>query len=76
MVSLVYNRGPSFRSDQPRYTEMRAIRRDMETDNHNDVPIQLLNMRHLWANNPAMRGLVKRRELEAALFQQGLPTRA
>lgn len=76
MVSLVYNRGPSFRSARPQCAEMRAIRRDMETDSHDDVPTQLLNMRRLWANNPAMRGLVKRRELEAALFQQGLPTRA
>lgn len=74
MVSLVYNRGPSFRNARRRYAEMRAIRRDMETENHQDVPAQLLNMRHLWSGNPSMRGLVKRRELEAALFQQGLPT--
>jgi GH24 family phage-related lysozyme (muramidase) len=72
LVSLVYNRGASFSLDGDRYREMRAIRSDIEGGNLNDVPTQIRSMKRLWLGLPDMDGLVKRRELEATLFEEGL----
>jgi len=69
LVSLTYNRGPSFDSPGDRYTEMRAIKSDMQTKNFADVPVQIRSMERLWPN---VRGLQIRREQEAALFESGL----
>jgi GH24 family phage-related lysozyme (muramidase) len=72
LVSLVYNRGPSFSADGDRYTEMRAIKVDVSQKNFKDIPAQLRSMKRLWAGDPNAAGLVRRRELEALLFEQGL----
>jgi GH24 family phage-related lysozyme (muramidase) len=72
LVSLVYNRGPSFSADGDRYTEMRAIKADVSQKNFKDIPAQLRSMKRLWASDPNAAGLVRRRELEALLFEQGL----
>lgn len=72
LVSLVYNRGASFRSDRPRYREMRMIRQHMTNEAYDDIPAQLRSMVRLWKDVPNMRGLVLRRELEARLFERGL----
>lgn len=72
LVSLVYNRGASFSLDGDRYQEMRAIKADIANNNLQDVPAQLRSMKRLWAGNPSMAGLVRRRELEAVLFESGL----
>lgn len=72
LVSLVYNRGPSFSADGDRYTEMRAIKADVMQKRFADIPGQLRSMKRLWAGNPDAAGLVRRRELEALLFEQGL----
>ena len=72
LVSLVYNRGASFRSEKPRFREMRRIHGHLEDGELDRIPDEFLAMRRLWEGNPKMRGLVKRRELEAALFRQGL----
>ncbi|MBB5190236.1 GH24 family phage-related lysozyme (muramidase) [Silvimonas terrae] len=72
LVSLVYNRGPSFKKTGDRYTEMHQIGAHMENEAFTGIPQELLDMRRLWQNNPDTKGLVTRRELEAALFKQGL----
>ncbi|NKQ85525.1 hypothetical protein [Rhizobium ruizarguesonis] len=74
LVSLVYNRGPSFdvpKTSDPsgRYQEMRNIRQLMVERKLEDIPNEIRSMRRLW---PDVRGLKRRREAEAALFEQGL----
>jgi GH24 family phage-related lysozyme (muramidase) len=72
LVSLVYNRGAAFSRPEDRYREMRAIAADVENARLADIPAQFRSMKRLWENDPAMAGLVRRRELEALLFEQGL----
>jgi GH24 family phage-related lysozyme (muramidase) len=72
LVSLVYNRGASFRKEGPRYREMRMIRQHMVNEAYDAIPAELRSMARLWTDVPNMRGLVLRRELEAALFERGL----
>jgi GH24 family phage-related lysozyme (muramidase) len=69
LVSLTYNRGASFNSQGPRFTEMRAIKDDMASRTFSDIPAQIRNMKRLW---PTVKGLRIRRDLEAQLFQDGL----
>jgi hypothetical protein len=72
LVSLVYNRGASFRLQGERYTEMRQIAEDMAAMQFAQVPGRIRGMKRLWAGKPDMAGLVKRREMEATLFEDGL----
>jgi hypothetical protein len=72
IVSLVYNRGASFRKVGARYREMRAIRRHMMNRNFASIPAELRNMKRIWAGDPKSRGLLIRRDLEATLFEEGL----
>jgi GH24 family phage-related lysozyme (muramidase) len=72
LVSLVYNRGASFAAQGDRYTEMRAIAADVANGNLKDIPTQFRAMKRLWAGQPNLQGLVRRRELEALLFEEGL----
>lgn len=72
LVSLVYNRGPSFRRTGNRYRHMREIRRLIGLRQFDDVPAQLLAMRDLWPPTGPVAGLRTRRMLEAKLFQVGL----
>lgn len=72
LVSLVYNRGASFRLAGERYVEMRQIREDMAALRFDQVPGRIRAMKRLWQGKPDMAGLVKRRELEAVLFEEGL----
>lgn len=69
IVSLAYNRGPSFTKPGDRYREMRAIKQHIDAGQYDKVPGDLKSMARLWPNLP---GLVGRRKREAALFQQGL----
>lgn len=71
LVSLAYNRGPSFNNSGDRYTEMRAIKAAMVAKRFSEIPAQFRSMKRLW-NTPSMRGLVSRREAEAKLFERGL----
>jgi len=75
MVSLVYNRGASFHKPGPRYREMRDIYFHTQTGKaaFPKIPDDLVGMERLWVGQPASRGLVTRRQLEAALFERGLP---
>ncbi|VWC97652.1 hypothetical protein BLA39750_02330 [Burkholderia lata] len=74
LVSLVFNRGASFNAHGDRYREMNAIRDDIASQKLADIPSQIRAMKRLWQGNPAMVGLLKRRDLEAQLFQEGLQT--
>lgn len=72
LVSLVYNRGASFNAAGDRYNEMRAIRELMEKSDFKQIPAQIQKMKRLWAGRPELRGLLIRRDAEAALFNMGL----
>jgi len=77
LVSLVYNRGPSWsvaeaKDKKGHYTEMRNIRRLMVEQNFQQIPQEIRSMKRLWEGNADMKGLVVRRELEAKLFELGL----
>jgi GH24 family phage-related lysozyme (muramidase) len=74
LVSLDYNRGPSFGSSHPgdRYREMRAIKAHMAAKEFSKIPGEIRSMKRLWRGNRNMAGLIERRELEAILFELGL----
>lgn len=67
LVSLAYNRGPSFDMIGDRYREMRNIKADMAVQHFADIPTQFRSMARLWTG-----GVHDRRFREAALFQRGL----
>jgi len=71
LLSLVYNRGASFRNSGARYSEMRAIRADMLSGDLADIPVQLRKMKRLWTT-ASVRGVALRRDQEARLFERGL----
>lgn len=71
LVSLVYNRGASFGKTGDRYTEMRAIKAALAAGNYKSIPLQIRKMKRLWKVEE-FPGLHARRDLEAALFQEGL----
>ncbi len=70
LVSLVYNRGSSLGGDRRR--EMLAIRELMAERRWAEVPEQFRAMKRLWRDDPKARGLLKRRDIEAAMFERGL----
>lgn len=67
LFSLVFNRGPALGGE--RRAEMRAIKDALATGHRDAVPAQIRSMKRLW---PASSGLVRRRDDEAALFEEGL----
>jgi len=71
LVSLVYNRGASFGASGPRYAEMRAIKRHVQTGQIDRIPAEFEAMTRLWTT-PKTRGVKLRRMAEAALFRKGL----
>jgi GH24 family phage-related lysozyme (muramidase) len=69
LVSLVYNRGPAFDAPGNRYAEMRNIHQHMLLKHFDKIPGEIRAMERLW---PDVKGLIKRREAEANLFEAGL----
>jgi hypothetical protein len=69
LVSLTYNRGPSFDSPGSRYVEMRNIKAHMAAERFDLIPNEFLAMRRLW---PPGKDLWNRRTHEALLFRDGL----
>ena len=69
LVSLTYNRGPSFSKAGDRYREMRAIKAHMQSKDFRKIPGEFRSMKRIW---PGVRGLLLRRDREAALFEAGL----
>jgi len=76
LVSLVYNRGASFKNQKERFLEMRNIYRHMEFKQFDKIPGEIYRMRRLWEGGSGVPGVVKRRELESALFRKGLMGKA
>jgi GH24 family phage-related lysozyme (muramidase) len=76
LVSLVYNRGSSTGTiagdSLDRRREMREIKQLCLSRMFDQIPDQIRKMQRLWQNNSAASGLIKRRELEAVLFEAGL----
>jgi V8-like Glu-specific endopeptidase len=72
LVSLTFNRGSSFRRQGARYREMREICSAIAAGEPERVPGLLRSMTRLWEGRPGLRGLLRRREAEAALFESGL----
>lgn len=72
LLSLVFNRGASFKADGDRYREMRRIRALMSAGTEQDfaqIPAELRSMKRIWG---AQSSLSERREGEAKLFEAGL----
>jgi hypothetical protein len=69
LLSLTFNRGPSFSNAGERYKEMRAIKAHMASGNFEAIPDEIRAMKRLWPN---LKGLRRRRDREAALFERGL----
>lgn len=77
LVSLVYNRGASFsippeKDPTGRYAEMRAIKVHMANKDWRRIPGEIRGMQRIWRGK-GLDGLLIRRELEARLFEQGMP---
>ncbi|MBP2082949.1 MULTISPECIES: hypothetical protein [Pseudomonas] len=72
LVSLIYNRGASLSRTSDRRREMREIYALMRDRDFGAIPTKFRDMKRLWKDDPQARGLLKRRELEALLFEQGL----
>lgn len=71
LVSLAYNRGPSFAKAGDRYEEMRNIKAHMAAKQFEKIPVEIRSMSRLWTKT-SERGLPIRRNREAELFEQGL----
>lgn len=69
LLSLTFNRGPSFSTAGDRYAEMRAIKAHMAAKDFAKIPGELRSMKRLW---PKTAGLRRRRDTEAKLFEKGL----
>ncbi|SDF48365.1 Trypsin-like peptidase domain-containing protein [Limimaricola pyoseonensis] len=72
LMSLTFNRGASYQKPGGRYREMRAIRSALLRGAPDEVPALIRSMKRLWEGMPNVRGLLRRRDEEAALFGSGL----
>ncbi|MDU6409676.1 MAG: pesticin C-terminus-like muramidase, partial [Yersiniaceae bacterium] len=72
ILSLVINRGTSFNKPSPESRiEMKNIQLDFSQGNLSDIPVQIRSMKRLWIGK-GLDGLIRRREGEAELFEEGL----
>lgn len=67
LLSLVYNRGASL--EGPRRTEMKKIAAWVKVKNLSKIAAEIRAMKRLWAGDPKMKGLLTRRDREAALVE-------
>ena len=74
LVSLVYNRGAAISRNSVKRREMYEIQQLMIARKFAAIPDRIRSMKRIWAGDPNARGLIKRREAEALLFEQGLET--
>lgn len=72
LVSLAYNRGPSFNLKGERYTEMRNIKTHMVNKDFGKIPAEIRAMTRIWKGTTVENGLTRRRNDEAKLFEDGL----
>ena len=71
LVSLIYNRGDNFTSDADKRKEMVAIKDALLAGEQEKIPELVRKMKRHWKYEE-FPGLHKRRDLEAALFEEGL----
>lgn len=75
LVSLVFNRGPGMgarnTASWDTRREMRELQQAMAEERYNTVPILIRSMKRLWEGK-GLAGLLRRRDDEAAMFEQGL----
>lgn len=67
LLSLVYNRGASL--EGPRRSEMKKIAVWVKVKNLSKIGAEIRAMKRLWAGDPNMKGLLTRRDREAALVE-------
>ena|SRR4028119_1939271 len=79
LVSLTFNRGPSYAQPHrpatdrlDRYREMRTIKALMARGKFAQIPDQIRAMVRIWAGTAIERGMRRRRMDEAKLFAEGL----
>lgn len=75
LLSLIINRGSALNYDNPNNTsrlEMRQIKEDLKNNKPEQIPSRFRAMKRLWENIPNQRGLVTRREKEAAFFEEAV----
>lgn len=72
LVSLVYNRGAAVSRNSQKRLEMYQIQQLMVAKKFDAIPDRIRAMKRIWAGDPNARGLLKRREAEALLFEKGL----
>ena len=72
LVSLTYNRGPSYHAAGDRYTEMRGIADAMAAQNFEAIPPLIRAMTRIWVGTTIEHGMTNRRTAEADLFARGL----
>lgn len=82
LVSLTFNRGASYaKAHDPakdpidRYREMRAIKAAMTDLRLERVPGIIRDMKRIWKGTDIEKGMTRRREDEAKLFEAGLAAR-
>jgi hypothetical protein len=71
LVSLIYNRGANFTSPNPARKEMVAIKDALAAGEYKEIPDLIRKMKRIWKYED-FPGLHKRRNLEAALFEEGI----
>lgn len=76
LVSLTFNRGPSYGKDGERYREMRALKAAMSDRNFAAIPAVLRAMKRIWVGSQIEAEMTRRRENEARLFEDGLANAA
>lgn len=72
LVSLTFNRGPSYNREGDRYREMRAIKAAMAARRFGEIGAQIRAMKRIWIGTPIETEMLRRRENEAILFDAGL----
>lgn len=69
LVSMAYNMGPAFDNPADKYREMRNIKVHMANLAFGKIPDEIRSTKRNW---PGVKGLLRRRDAEAALFEKGL----
>jgi hypothetical protein len=72
LVSLIYNRGPAMSQNSQKRRELYEIKQLMLAKDFTKIPDRIRSMKRIWEGDPNARGLLRRREAEALLFEKGL----
>lgn len=79
LVAMTMNRGTAFYGDTPekslRYLEKRQIRDAVSRGDFASVPKLIRDSKRVWKGSDIERGMARRRDAEAELFEKGLKLR-